>query len=58
MELSCGSVRGSSLELFTAARTITKRTGGQVITVVIGHDTDATVKNGVGIWAGLHHPRG
>lgn len=44
MELSCGSVRGSSLELFTAARTITKRTGGQVITVVIGHDTDAAVK--------------
>lgn len=44
MELSCGSVRGSSLELFTAARTITKHTGGQVIAVVIGHDTDAAVK--------------
>ena len=44
MELSGAGVKGSSLELFTAARTITGKTGGQVIAVVIGHGTDEAVK--------------
>ena len=44
MELSSAGVKGSSLELFTAARAITGKTGGQVIAVVIGHGTDEAVK--------------
>ena len=44
MELSGTGIKGSSLELFTAARTITGKTGGQVIAVVIGHGTDEAVK--------------
>lgn len=44
MELSGAAVKASSLELFTAARTITEKTGGQVIAVIIGHNTDEAVK--------------
>lgn len=39
MELSGDTVKNSSLELFTAARTVTDVTGGQVIAVLIGHGT-------------------
>lgn len=44
MELNGAAVKASSLELFTAARTITEKTGGQVIAVIIGHNTDEAVK--------------
>lgn len=44
MELSGDAVKASSLELFTAARGIAEKTGGQVIAVVIGHNTDEAVK--------------
>lgn len=45
MELFNGCVRKSSFELFAAARTVTEKTGGQIIAVLIGYDTDAAVKN-------------
>lgn len=44
MELTGTEVKGSSLELFTAARTITGKTGGQVIAIIIGNGTDNAVK--------------
>lgn len=44
MELNGAAVKASSLELFTAARTITEKTGGQVIAVIIGHNTDEAAK--------------
>lgn len=44
MELAGSDVRGSSLELFTAARSVTEKTGGQVIAVILGSGTDAAVQ--------------
>ena len=44
MELSDTGVKASSIELFSAARSITGKTGGQVIAVIIGHDTCEAVK--------------
>lgn len=58
MELSGAGVKGSSLELFTAARTITGKTGGQVIAVVIGHGTDEAVKTAAACAPGRDNPRG
>ena len=45
MELCDGAVRPSSLELFTAARTVTKQTGGRIVAVILGHGTDAAVES-------------
>lgn len=43
MELMDGGVKSSSLELFTAARTVSRTTGGQIVAVILGHGTDAAV---------------
>lgn len=44
IELSGGEIRGSSLELFTAARSVCAKTGGQIVAVVLGSGTDEAVK--------------
>ena len=44
MELCGGEIRTSSLELFTAARSVCAKTGGQIIAVVLGSGTDEAVK--------------
>ncbi|MGM9538698.1 MAG: electron transfer flavoprotein subunit alpha/FixB family protein [Candidatus Onthomonas sp.] len=38
------TVRGSSLELFTAARTVRSVTGGQIIAVILGYETKKAVE--------------
>lgn len=44
METAGDAVRGSSLELFTAARTVADCTGGQIIAVILGYQTDKALE--------------
>ena len=58
MELSGAGVKGSSLELFTAARTITGKTGGQVIRCRYRPRHGRGCEDRRGLRSGRDNPRG